>query len=269
MATPLVKTFTFSPGTKIVSAQVNADLNQLFNALTGTDLASTIMLGGTNLPSNYASGLAFAPFFVDGQALFSSNANGAVIRVFKRGDDDARIELLTSGEIRTKAGNQAATPTDQTMYLSGCIFNSSSDVGNVGAGEDTLKSFDILANVFSGGGTRGAVHVFAGGRTAANANNKQIKFKVIGTNVIASGAVAFNNLPWFLDVWIIPDSDSVSTVTVVSRFVCGATDVRDNIQVAGFDFTVDNTCLLTGEAVADNDIYVNFINVTKHAGGAI
>jgi hypothetical protein len=259
---PLERLTIFSPSTVIRSAEVNAEFDQIINILNGTTTDDVVAIGNVD-DETLSPG---HKLYVEGQSIFVLNGSGAVVRIYKKGSTDPAIDLLNSGEIRTLAGNQAAAPTTQLMIVGGCLGYSSSNVGNVGVGVDTLKTLTIQPNVFGNSGNRGIIKVLARGYTAANANNKQIKFFVNAVEVIASGVVAFNNVPWFLDLEIGLDTDGVGTLTVCGIFKCNATEVRVNTQVTGIDFTLANTISITGEAVADNDIVCNLIEITKNAG---
>ena len=260
----ITRDYDFSPGTTIVSAQVDSEFDKIYNLLNGSDLINSVAIGGpiSNSPSPDPK------MYIEGQAVFQSAAAGAVVRIYKVGGTTPAIDLLNSGEIRTLSGNNAAAPSAGLMILNGCLGYRSSNVGNVGSGEDVLWTYTIKAHTFSSAGTKGVILVKDRGYTAVNANNKRIRFKVMATNVVDSTAVAFNNLPYFLDLEIGYDLDGISTLTVTGTFKCGATEVRVNSQVTGFDVTVDNTISLTAEATSDNDVISNLTVINKSAGSS-
>lgn len=259
MANEISRDYDFSPGTTIVSAQVDAEFNELYNLLNGTELVKNVRLGAGTI-SNVDAKLS-----VTGQAEFATVANGRVLSIWKPGESTPRIDLNNLGQIRTVASQRSVTPSSQLMVLLGSIFanGGSSLIGNVGAGEDDLISLSIGAETMNG--TNLYLNIKGGGFTAANANNKRFRFYVKTTAVIDSGVITPNNKPYFYDIQIyaIPGS---SSWLVVGVFKCDATEVRVNTVVAGVDHTVANTIKWTAEAVADNDIVQNFYSVEKGFG---
>lgn len=255
----LSRLYTFVPFTTIASAEVNAELNQIINLLNGTDLVKGLYLR-TN---GSANPLADPALLVNGQIYVESfSASGAVIRIFHSSDPtNPMIDISNLGWIKLRAGSQGVTPSAQFMYASGCLYSNSTNVGNVGAGEDNLNTFTLGANVFgtSSGLTHAKVHYR--GYTAANGNNKRLKFYCKTTVVMDSGVMTENNKPFELDAIVIPDTDGVSTVTISGIFRCGATEVRFNTNVTGYDFAVDNVWKMTAEAVATDDIVNNIMIV--------
>ena len=124
-------------------------------------------------------------------------------------------------------------------------------VGNVGAGEDNLMSNVLPANSLAYAGQ--TVRVTAFGFTAANANNKTIKVYFGSTNVLSTGAVAFNNVGWSVQMYIIRSN---STNQKVNATLCanGSSIYNGNLFTTSELMTGDITIKLTGEATADNDI---------------
>lgn len=251
------RTYVFAPGTRIVSAQVNQEFNSIVNLLNGTDLASSVYIGGANV-SNL---LSLPKLYVLGQSEFSSSSSGRVVGVFKDGEANPRVALYNSGQVRQVASQHSVTPSTVEMVSKGTLYASATNIGNVGVGEDTLHTFAVGANVLNG--QRDYFTVEAGGITAANGNNKQLKFYCKLTAILATGVITENNKPWFFKATVIYDNDGVSTVAIYARFICGATDVRTYQLVTSYDFTIDNTWSFTGEAVSDNDLVQGFTIVEK------
>lgn len=259
MANEISRDYDFSPGTTIVSAQVDAEFNELYNLLNGTNLVGNVRLGA-GVISNVDAKLS-----VTGQAEFATVANGRVVSVWKPGEGTPRIDLNNLGQIRTVASQKSVTASAQLMVLLGSLFASggASIIGNVGAGEDNLSSLTIGAETMNGSNLY--LNIKGGGFTAANANNKRFKFYVKTTVVIDSGVITPNNKPYFYDIQIYASPGS-STWLVVGTFKCDATEIRVNTVVAGVDHTIDNIIKWTAEAVADNDIVQNFYSVEKGFG---
>lgn len=84
-------------------------------------------------------------------------------------------------------GSTAVGASDATV--GGWLYTNTTAVGNVGAGEDTLMTYPLVANVLSANGK--AVRVSFSGIAAANANTKTAKFFFGATSItLYSGAAA-------------------------------------------------------------------------------
>lgn len=235
---------------------LDGQFNKIYNLLNGTDDAGTIVLGAV-VPQNPDAKLT-----TNGQIVLQPTGSGAVVRVFHTTSLILpTVDISALGWIKLRAGSAGNTPAEQQMYAAGCLYFRSNNIGNVGVGEDDLHSFTIGKNVFGTGGNNSFARVRMRGYTAANGNNKQLKFYGKTTVLMASGVMTENNKPWELDIIIAPDEDGVSTVTVSGTFKCGATEVRVNTQLAGYDFTVDNVWKMTGEATANDDLVSNIMIV--------
>lgn len=130
------------------------------------------------------------------------------------------------------------------------LFASSfTPLGNIGAGEDNLMT--AVVPKFTLDETKSIVKIRAFGRTAANANTKQLKIKLGATTLMDSGAVALNNQRW--DAEVIIARTGVGTQEIYATFQSGSTLVQT--RTAGtLDETADLTLLFTGEATATDDI---------------
>lgn len=260
----IVRLYDFQPSTVIKSAELDAEFNQLVQLLNGTNVSNDVYIGGNTPPTG-----GTPKFMVKGQSHFVLNGSGTTIALYREGDAAAspRMAISNLGNIRMVASGNLVTPSTQTMVLDGVLYcyNGGATVlegaiGNVGGGEDDLMNFDITENVLNG--QQQFIHIVAGGKTAANANNKRIRFYVKTTAVLDTGAVAFNNRPWMLDVYIHSYSGT-SKVMVVGELRCDTTIVRCCTEVTAFDHTVSNTTKCTGLGVADDDIIQSTLLVRK------
>lgn len=263
MAT-LLRLYTFTPNTTIVSAQMNAELDQIVGVLNGTVTNKDVYIGSSTVPVG-----GTPKFMVNGQSHFVLNGSGTTIALYREGDADAspRMAISNLGNIRMVASGNLVNPSAQTMVLDGVLYSYNGGntvlkgaVGNVGAGEDTLMNFDIADNVLNG--QQQFIRIIAAGSTAANANNKRIRFYVKTTAVLDSGTVAFNNAPWIVDVHIF-SYGGLSEVMVVGEFRCASTIVRCCTTVSAFDHTVANDTHVSAVGVADDDVIQSVLLVRK------
>ncbi len=260
MAT-LFRLYTFTPNTTISSTQVNAEFNQIVGTLNGTVTTKDVYIGSTTPPTSGTPKL-----FVLGQAYFQSDSSGSVLRIYRTGDADAspRIDLHNLGQMRFCASQNSVTLSSTVAVANGTLISTNSSAGNVGSGEDTLHNYTISANTLSTT-TQHNVRIFAGGTTAANGNSKTIKFYVNATQIMTSGAVAFNNKPWFFDAHILSNAGA-SKWRVVGKFMCDTTTVYFNTEVSAIDHTVDQGISWTGTGTSDNDIVQTHFIVNKGFG---
>jgi hypothetical protein len=254
----------FQPNTVISSATMNSELNNIVNLLKGTDTSSDVYIGGSTPPTGGTPKL-----MVVGASHFVLPGSGTTLALYREGDAAAspRMSISNLGNIRMVASGNLVSPSVQTMVLDGVLYcyNGGSTVlggavGNVGAGEDDLMNFDIAENVMNG--QQQFIEIFAAGKTAANANNKRIRFYVKTTAVLDSGSVAFNNMPWHIRIKIF-SYGGLSEVMVVGEFVCDTTTVRCCTVVSAFDHTTTNTTKTTGLGVATDDIIQSVLLVRK------
>jgi len=146
--------------------------------------------------------------------------------------------------------------------VSAIIGHNITPTGNVGAGEDTVATYTLLANTLNVNGE--SVELEAQGFTAANANVKRwrVRWGVATTLVLDSTAVAFNNHA--VNIRCI-----IHRVTAASQNVqcMGQTSPPITVgqawnvglgagvssQVLAENLALAQTITITAEAVADND----------------
>lgn len=257
--------YTFVPYTTIVSAEVNAELDQIIDLLNGTDVVKSLRInkntsyGGGDNPLTVRGTTARGGVEIGGTA-----GIGNLLSFFIDGNPAAIVQVKESGAISAIASH-GDLPASQYALLSGATYVRSNAMGNVGAGEDDLHSFSIGAFTLRQTSSKGMLVVRSSGYTAANGNNKRMRFYVKTTPVLDSGVITENNKPFFFELRIAVSEDVSTELKVEGTFRCGATEVRTMQILSGFDSTVNNTCKWTAEAVANNDIVQQMFSVEKIA----
>jgi hypothetical protein len=142
------------------------------------------------------------------------------------------------------------TTDDHTATANGRINSDSTDVGNVGGGEDSLKSFTVPANTLAANGQ--VLRYVANGVFAANGNNKRVRVKFGATTVLDTGVVTHNNLAWKVVLEIMRTAPTTQECSAVLEVDGVAPLVKDVAAAETLSGAV--TIQLTGEAVADSDI---------------
>lgn len=266
----ITRLYTFNPNTVISSTQVNAEFNQLVNILNGVDSTNNVSIGGTQaVVNNFTQGKVL----VVGRVDIVLPSSGTSLAIWRSGDDalatNPRVSISNLGAVRVLASQSEVVAATAQMTLDGVLY-SLNDVsttgiaGNVGAGEDDLTNFTIYGRTFGASAGTHHIEVWAYGLTAANGNNKRVKFYVKTTPVLDTGSVAFNNKPWAMHVHIFGEP-GVSKVRVCGYIQCDTTLVYCNTEVASYDCTVDADCKWTGTATADNDVVITSFVVRKGA----
>lgn len=200
----------------------------------------------------------------------TAGQNGfAVVNALSAGgavDFDSTLNVDGATTLNT-ATVKPGTASD-TAKVSGLLFSSRTQVGNVGAGEDVLVDYSLAANSLSADNQ--SIRIYACGTFANNANTKRLRlrFGTGGTNLVLdttalSGGAAEN---WELNATIMrtgaatqkgvcritvsdptllnPTSDQMGFVTTLNQTLSGAVTVR-----------------ISGEATANNDILIEMCKI--------
>lgn len=233
----LLRLNNFTPGTTIISADVNAEFNQLVETLNGVkdvDVLHKFTHATTPVLTINQLSTVVTARLIKGQQnsvdTFFIKANGFIVGYPK------------------------------------CIRNVRPAVGNVGGGLDTLESFNLpVGNLLSNGDFVDVVYTIS---LNTNDNNKRIQLTIGGTVVLNTTAIDLDALGSILRVRASRVSDvsldvSISTgagnlivssapalVSSVGRF---SEDEFVNFAVADLDTNTLNF-LLEAEGVADNDL---------------
>lgn len=142
--------------------------------------------------------------------------------------------------------------------VGGVIYSSTTSVGNVGAGEDTLYSQAIAASVL---GTDGdVIRIEAFGSISSNANNKVLRFKWDGSTFYTSPTATTSGNSWSLILYIA--RRGATSQTINGRF--DARDVALGATIAGTGTATLSgavTFAITGEATTNNDVTVEQVRI--------
>lgn len=140
------------------------------------------------------------------------------------------------------------------------LDTNTTQVGNVGTGEDDLISYALAAGIMSANGD--TVRFSAAGTFAANANNKTLKVYLGSTALFSTGATGFNGTDWSIEGQIIRTGASAQKAIV--RFISSdsALAVSCDYTEPTEDTTGALTLKLTGEATSDDDIVCEFLQTT-------
>lgn len=174
---------------------------------------------------------------------------------------NANNVAITGGTIQ----NVGISKSDITIQAGGCstcdiklngtLHVDMTAVGNVGAGEDTLISYTMPADVLNE--DLQFIEIIAFGTAADNANNKQIKLK-FGTTEIFVSAVIPTTSPdgagWEITSKIIrigASSQKCTSKMILNTKFC---DACSQYVAASEDTSTALDIFCTGTATADNDI---------------
>lgn len=161
----------------------------------------------------------------------------------------ATVTDLVADTITVNAGTGSGT-----YVPSGAINLNTTEVGNVGVGEDDLITYTLPANSLSTTGK--AVRVTVWGSGANNVNAKTIKFHTGATVVKTISLLTSNVQDWEFIVYIM--STGANTQDYYSNFHRQAASGVDVVSRDTGTLTLTNSSTIvikcTGEATADNDI---------------
>jgi hypothetical protein len=155
------------------------------------------------------------------------------------------------GDARNTA---AAEQVSAIAYGWGRIASVTTEVGNVGAGTDTLQTHTVLANVLNQSALLGRmIRVKAWGRTANNASAKTVTLEFGGQTVMTQALPTSEAGTWRIDCEII--KTGVDTQRIFAELLALPTTTQKQTATAG---TQDDGATIvircTGTATSDNDI---------------
>jgi hypothetical protein len=159
-------------------------------------------------------------------------------------------------------------PPGGTPYLpvSGRLDAQYATVGNVGAGEDDLMTFTVLAGMLASSGQ--SIRVLAWGRTANNANGKTLKAYFGATQVLGGSGAVFTVSEagnWACGFQVV--RTGAATQRAVAQAACGPAGTQVSVCVGGVTTpgeTLSNSVLIkfTGTGTANNDIVQDGMIIT-------
>lgn len=165
--------------------------------------------------------------------------------------------FLPAGVTANAGAVGAAGPN---VNIGGSIYGDTTDVGNVGAGEDDLISRSAAASILRATGRRMAI--FAAGTAANNANAKTLKFYV-GASAIATLVLPTSTpLNWRVRATVIRTGSSTQDYEVTAQAIDSSDGSIDATTTAIGTLALTETSAITvkttGTAVSDNDIVASF-----------
>jgi len=170
-----------------------------------------------------------------------------------------RATIAASGEA-TFSKTVTASQGSSTYKLGGSITVNTTDVGNVGAGEDDLMTYSVPAGLLAANGDY--IEFTMSFDLAANANTKQVKVKFGATTIYASGAQAQNDGVITITGQIIRTGAATQRITYsVTSNATLFPDYADYVT-AGETLSGAITLKATGEATSNDDI-IQKINLVK------
>ena len=141
--------------------------------------------------------------------------------------------------------------------ITGIVFHNltinTTTVGNVGTGEDDLRTYSVPAATLAVNGDH--VEFEAAGTFAATANNKRVKAKFGATTILDTGVLAITAAgDWQITGKVI--RTGAATQKCVALFTCtdAALPTLTDYSTAAETLSGAVTLKLTGEATANNDI---------------
>jgi hypothetical protein len=159
------------------------------------------------------------------------------------------VTIANSATITNTAGSSGVT-----YKAMGVLYHDLPATGNVGAGEDTLYSQTVAANVLTTDGD--ALHFTLGGTYTANSNTKRIKFKFGATTFLDTGARSISTATAWTCSGVIMRA-SATTQKITATFLVDQAATNDAACVsAGETLSSTSAFVVTGEATSSDDIRI-------------
>lgn len=140
------------------------------------------------------------------------------------------------------------------LQTSGKVYANSTQTGNVGAGTDTLGTYTLKANSLMAGYGQ-SVRVICWGKTAANANAKNIVLKFGATVVSQHWGGSPNDKDWILSYTCI--QGATGHQTAIGRQFLEGTGETITVQACTEAEGADIIILCTGEGTSNDDIVMH------------
>jgi uncharacterized ubiquitin-like protein YukD len=156
--------------------------------------------------------------------------------------------LAVTGTLAIRAGLSTGT----IAKVGGVIYNSVTQAGNVGTGEDDLFLYEIPANTLAA--DKATIVAFAAGTFAANANNKRIKVKFGGTNIYDTTALALNAGDWYIECQIMRTAGSTQKCITTFRSSNATLTTAVDYATGALDLSTPLELKITAEATSNNDV---------------
>lgn len=165
---------------------------------------------------------------------------------------NAFFGLKSDSSVVTNASTIGMGTSGSFARVGGTVFIYTTPIGNVGAGEDDLMTYPVTGGTLVN--TNDTIRFHCSGQWAGNGNTKQLKAYFGTSQSFATGAQAFNNTDWVIDVEIIRLSATGQLANV--RWSSGDTLLTSSAKVSFPVETLSGTVVfkLTGEGVNNNDV---------------
>lgn len=142
--------------------------------------------------------------------------------------------------------------TTNFVRVGGVLETNTTEVGNVGVGEDNLMTYTLPG--FSLQKTGDSVRIRAAGVFAANANNKNVKLYFGASVIVTTGALGFNGTEWSIDAIVMRDGATAQKASGNLITNDALLPVTTNYIAPGETMTGNITIKCTGEGTSNNDI---------------
>ena len=257
----LARLYDFAPGTPIASGEVDAEFNQIVNALNSTSTNINVILrftdatvaplkldqlGAGPIQQWSQAGVVKASIANSGQFLSAVSTGTAPISV-----TSTTVCTNLNADLLDGKGLFAG---DAVGILQGLnpIFSTAGN--SAGSGDSDLHQRILSANTLDANGA--TLHVVMGGRVGSNANAKRIRVLFGGTAVLDTGSLtSLNNTFWKINLTIIRiDSDSIKAISEFTTQSGTTQSFASYVQVNSLDFTDFLTLKVVANGVAANDV---------------
>lgn len=220
------------------------------NGTTTISAAGSFSVGNSlsvrnNVASNFLSvGLSGTQYF--GVSTTAVSVNAVTLDLSTVGS----VVSSSAGSIPMRMGT--ASGAGSTATLQGVANVNTTAVGNVGAGEDDLITFSLIANCLTGNGH--GVRITAWGDGANNANAKTLRMYFGATALVTTSLTAGQADTWRIEATVIR-TGAATQVASAQLLQFGATTLIDVENTSpGETLTGAVTIKCTGDATADDDI---------------
>lgn len=261
----LARLYNFTSGTTIASAQVNAEFNQLVNALNGSSLSTDIVvqLSSGTLPPIRTNQQGAGPLATWSQAgsILSFVANDGGFQGLRFISTISTGQAPFSCASTTVCANLNADMVDGKgvpstfVAIAGTLAPVTTTSGNsAGSGDTDLHSKTLAANTFAANGD--TLEVVMGGTIAANSNAKRLRLYFGGTVILDTGSTAaLNNLDWRAQFTVTRlDSDSVKVLCTLT-FNSNTFETQTNYsQIDSLNFASTLIVKAVGNGVGASDV---------------
>jgi hypothetical protein len=212
-----------------------------------------------------SAGNTFTTIAVSGQSNVVADSSSDTLTLAAGTGITLTTNATTDTITITASGSSDAGSSSIDFASGGTIYQSVTTTGNVGAGEDTLYSKSLAANLLANDGER--ITFRACGTFANNTNAKRVKIKYGGTTVLDTGASsAPANAGWVASGTITRLTSTTQRCEAILTAGDFSTVGVNNMHwtataAAGETLSSAVTLALTGEATSDNDITINTIAI--------